>query len=74
MDVGKEGAVLTLGGGMPPRSEYERDTSYLVELQYRYPVNRNITITPGVYALFNPEHDSRNDTVYVGAIRTTFSF
>ncbi|AFZ48672.1 cyanobacterial porin [Cyanobacterium stanieri PCC 7202] len=74
VDVGKEGAVLSLGGGMPPRSQFERDTSYIVELQYRYPINRNITITPGLYAVFNPNHDSRNDTVYVGALRTTFSF
>lgn len=74
LDVGKEGAVLTLAGGMPPRSQFERDTSYLVELQYRYPVNRRISITPGVYAVFNPEHDNRNDTVYVGVVRTTFQF
>ena len=74
LDVGKEGAVLSIAGGMPPRSQYETDTSYLVELQYRYPINRNITITPGVYAIFNPEHNSNNDTVYIGAIRTTFSF
>ena len=74
LDVGKEGAVFSIAGGMPPRSQYETDTSYLVELQYRYPINRNITITPGVYAIFNPEHNSNNDTVYIGAIRTTFSF
>ncbi|MBE9223272.1 carbohydrate porin [Cyanobacterium stanieri LEGE 03274] len=74
VDVGKEGAVLSLGGGMPPRSEFERDTSYIVELQYRYPISRNVTITPGLFAVFNPNHDSRNDTVYVGAVRTTFKF
>ncbi|MGY6529536.1 MAG: iron uptake porin [Cyanobacterium sp.] len=74
VDVGREGAVLSIGGGMPPRSQFERDTSYMVELQYRYPINRNIIITPGLYAVFNPNHDSRNDTVYVGAVRTTFRF
>ncbi|AUC61689.1 CBP family porin [Cyanobacterium sp. HL-69] len=74
LDVGKEGAILSVGGGMPPRSQFETDTSYMVELQYRYPINRNIIVTPGLYAVFNPNHDSANDTVYVGALRTTFRF
>lgn len=80
LDVGKEGAILSLAGGQLPRAGYvkgfpaDKDTSYLVEVQYKYPVNNNITITPGFYAIFNPNHDSSNDTVYIGVVRTTFSF
>ncbi len=80
LDVGKEGAILSLAGGQLPRAGYvkgfpaDQDTSYLVEVQYKYPVNNNITITPGFYAVFNPNHDSSNDTVYVGVVRTTFNF
>jgi hypothetical protein len=80
LDVGKKGGILSLAGGQLPRAGYvkgfpaDQDTSYLVEVQYKYPVNNNITITPALYAVLNPNHDSSNDTVYVGVVRTTFSF
>ena len=90
LDLGKDGSVLALAGGMPPKFTSDdaisinqaqegdlledEDTSYIVELFYRYPVNDNIAITPGAYAVFNPDHSSDNDTVYVGVVRTTFKF
>ncbi|MEO1377904.1 MAG: carbohydrate porin, partial [Cyanobacteria bacterium J06635_10] len=33
-----------------------------------------ISITPGLLVIFNPEHNNDNDTIYVGTVRTTFSF
>ncbi|WP_308253969.1 iron uptake porin [Geminocystis sp. GBBB08] len=74
LDIGKEGAILSFAGGMPPKDSDDRNTSYLLELQYKYPVSDNIIITPGTYVVFNPNHDSRNDTVWVGVVRTTFKF
>ncbi len=86
LDLIKEGSQLSVAGGMVPRfgidnAEAEAagipgdpDTSYLVEAQYKFPVNDNISITPGAYAVFNPNHDSGNDTVYAGVLRTTFKF
>ncbi|MEH2231097.1 MAG: iron uptake porin [Nostoc sp.] len=80
LDVGKNGAILSLAGGQLPRAGYvkgfpsDKDTSYLVEVQYKYPVNDNITITPGLYAILNPNHNYSNDSVYVGVVRTTFNF
>ncbi|NJK59269.1 MAG: iron uptake porin [Oscillatoriales cyanobacterium SM2_1_8] len=50
------------------------DTSYHLEGLIRFQVNRNISITPGVFVVFNPNHDSRNNSIVVGTIRTTFSF
>ncbi|WP_235927070.1 carbohydrate porin [Gloeocapsopsis dulcis] len=41
---------------------------------YRLQLNQNIAITPGVLVIFNPEHNNANDTIYVGTLRTTFSF
>lgn len=79
-DVGKKGAVLSFAGGQLPRAGYvkgfpsEKDTSSLVEVQYKYPVNNNITITPGFYAIFNPDHNNSNAPVYIGVVRTTFIF
>ncbi|MGL5075214.1 MAG: carbohydrate porin, partial [Waterburya sp.] len=40
----------------------------------KFPLSDNIEITPGAYAIFNANHDSDNDAIYVGAIRTTFKF
>jgi hypothetical protein len=80
LDVGKEGAIFSLAGGQLPRAGYvkgfpaDKDTSHLVEVQYKYPVNKNISITPALYTVFNPNHNNSNDTVYVGVVRTTFSF
>lgn len=45
-----------------------------LEAFYRYRVNDNISITPGVIVLFDPEGNSNNNTQYVGVVRTTFTF
>ncbi|WP_424098870.1 iron uptake porin [Moorena producens] len=81
VDLGKEGAVLSFAGGVPPRATEidgtdaeDDDTSYLIEAQYKFPISKNIMITPGAYVIFNPNHDDDNDTIWVGAIRTTFRF
>ena len=80
-DVGKEGSVLGLVFGQPPRSakndfggRRDQDTSYHLEGLYRFPLTDNIDVTPGVIVIFNPEHNDNNDTVYVGTLRTTFRF
>jgi hypothetical protein len=49
-------------------------TPYHLELFYRYRINKNISITPGVFWVFNPEGVSTNPTATVGVIRTTFTF
>ncbi len=66
---------------MPPRARgndvanrRDLDTSYHLEAFYRFKLNNNISITPGVLVLFNPEHNDANDNIYVGTIRTTFTF
>jgi hypothetical protein len=78
-NFGKDGAVLNFGFGQPPKITggsvaQNTDTSYIAEINYKYPVNKNISITPGVYAVFNPDHNNNNDTIVVGAVRTTFKF
>ncbi|MBD2149791.1 carbohydrate porin [Pseudanabaena sp. FACHB-1277] len=49
-------------------------TPYHLEALYRFRVSRNITITPGVFFVFNQNSSSANGTATVGVIRTTFSF
>jgi carbohydrate-selective porin OprB len=45
-----------------------------VEAFYRYRINDNISITPGVFWIFNPEGNDLNNNQVVGVIRTTFTF
>jgi hypothetical protein len=86
LDLLKEGSQLSIAGGMVPRFTTDEDdannagivenedTSYLVEALYKFPVSDNIEVTPGAYVVFNANHDSNNEAVYVGALRTTFKF
>ena len=80
-DLGKLGSQLNFVFGMPPKAtnndileREDKDTSLHFELSYNYPVNDNISITPGVVVITNPEHNADNDTIWVGLMRTTFKF
>ncbi len=81
MDVGSKGSMAGLVFGMPPRvtdadggAAENVGTTYHLEALYRYKLSDKIAITPGLVVLFNPEHNRANDPVYVGTVRTTFSF
>lgn len=80
-DLGRKGNLGGLLVGMPPKAtendvngREDDDTSLHVEAFYRYRINDNIAITPGVFVIFNPEHNNANDTQFVGVVRTTFTF
>jgi hypothetical protein len=61
------GDFLAGEGGQP-------DSTIHLEGFYRFRVTDNITITPGVVVIFNPNQNDNNDTITIGAIRTTFTF
>lgn len=89
-DLGKKGNLGGIIFGQPPKvtsndfgpavptatspRRLDSDNSYHLEALYRYQVNSNLSITPGLIVIFNPEHNSNNDTIYTGVIRTTFRF
>ncbi len=81
-DLGKKGNLAGIIFGMEPKVtdstidniDEDQDTSYHLEAFYQYQINDNISITPGVIWLTAPDHNSDNDDVVIGAIRTTFSF
>ncbi len=78
-DLGGKGNLAGIVFGMPPKvvqsSQVEdRDTSLHIEGFYRFQVTDNISITPGVFVITNPEHNDNNDSILVGTIRTTFKF
>jgi hypothetical protein len=45
-----------------------------IEAFYKYQLTDNISLTPGVIYLINPEQSSSNDDQVIGTIRTTFTF
>jgi hypothetical protein len=65
------GDIRQTTGGIRQKDE---NTSYHLETLYRLQLNDNISVTPALLVIFNPEHNDRNDTVYVGTLRTTFNF
>ncbi|GAB1541943.1 iron uptake porin [Scytonema sp. NUACC21] len=50
------------------------DTSFHAELFYRAQLNDNLSLTPGLLFIFNPDHNSANDTLVIGTVRATFRF
>ncbi|MBP5971772.1 iron uptake porin [Brasilonema sp. CT11] len=84
-DLGKKGNVAGIIVGMEPKVTgvsdslrraigKDEDTSYHIEAFYQYQVSENLSITPGVIWLTAPDHNSNNDGVVIGAVRTTFTF
>jgi Carbohydrate-selective porin, OprB family/S-layer homology domain len=78
-DLGGKGNLAGIVIGMPPKvtessQVSDRDTSLHFEGFYRLRVTDNISITPGLFVITNPEHNNNNDTIFVGTIRTTFKF
>jgi|GEM_PF-887547 len=75
-DLLKLGSNLSFIFGLPPKatsndiSEREdRDTSYHIELSYRYPITDRISITSGAFVILDPEHNEANNDIWVGLIR-----
>lgn len=52
----------------------ETATPYQLEEFLNLRVSDNISVTPGLFIIFNPEGFSENRTTYVPVVRTTFTF
>lgn len=84
-DLGKKGNLLGFVVGVEPYlggttgftvdgRRSDPDNGLHIEAFYRYQLNDNISITPGVIWLTAPNQNADNEDIVVGAIRTTFSF
>ena len=81
-DLGSEGSLAGLVVGIQPfltelegfDDFFEDDIPLHVEGFYKYQLNDNISVTPGVIWLVNPNQDSDNDDAFIGTLRTTFTF
>lgn len=56
------------------RSGGQPGTTTHVEVFYRWQVNDNISVTPGLIWIFQPGHTPESDPIAVGVLRTSFSF
>jgi|GEM_PF-354200 len=82
-DLGKEGNLGGLvfgveptlrGLDVPDARPFKRDFAYHVEVFYKHQLNNNISLTPGFVWLLAPNQDASNSDVFIGVLRTTFSF
>ncbi|MEN9565239.1 MAG: hypothetical protein RLZZ69_435 [Cyanobacteriota bacterium] len=83
-DLGKEGSLGGIIVGMEPWVSSstidtegfgeDEEKSLHAEAFYQYQLNDNIAITPGVIYVNKPDNNSDNDDLFIGALRTTFSF
>lgn len=84
-DLGKDGSLGGIIVGVEPRVDSvspglraaigrDPSTSIHVEAFYQYRLTDNISITPGVVWLTAPDHNSNNQDVVIGTVRTTFTF
>lgn len=86
-DLFKKGNLGGIIVGIPPKAtsndfrptptaarRVDSDTSLHLEAFYTFKVNNNVSITPGVFLITNPEQNRNNDSILVGTVRTNFSF
>ncbi|MEO1669942.1 MAG: iron uptake porin [Cyanobacteria bacterium J06631_2] len=72
-DLGKEGNLGALFAGVEPYADDESNPIHL-EALYKYQFNDNISLTPGVIYLVNPNGNDEDDDALFGVLRTTFTF
>ena len=81
-DLFREGNMGGIMVGVPPivtdggddDSLKDDDTSIHIEAIYRFQINDNVAVTPGLFVITNPNHDDFNDTIWVTTLRTQFRF
>lgn len=82
-DLGKKGNLGGIIVGMQPKltgssaelsglPRRDPDTGFHIEGFYRYQINDNISITPGLIWLTAPNHNEQNGDIFIGVVRTTF--
>jgi Carbohydrate-selective porin, OprB family/S-layer homology domain len=77
--VGQEPRLV--GGSIKPACDVpgvpdgaDCDSNFHIEALYKIKVNGNITVTPGLIVILNPQNNASNGTEFVPVVRTTFTF
>ena len=74
LGVGNNGTLGVFGGVQPFLDSDDADVPVHVEAFYKYDVNENISITPGVIYQTNVNQNEGNGDNVIGTLRTTFKF
>ena len=72
--VGVEPYLANIDARVDLDNEFKNDTSLHIEAYYRYRLNKNISLTPGIVWITAPNQDADNEDLLVGSIKTFFSF
>lgn len=72
-DLGKEGNLGGIIAGVEPYAG-DQDNPIHIEGLYKYQLNDNISVTPGIIYIISPNGDSDDDDAVIGVVRTTFTF
>jgi hypothetical protein len=79
-DLGKEGNLASLFVGAEPyvnsssTNDDGEDVPIHLEGLYKYQFNDNVSVTPGVIYIVNPNGSDNEEDALIGVLRTTFSF
>jgi hypothetical protein len=79
-DLGKKGSLGgIILGAQPYLAQLDgfrlnNDVPLHVEAFYKYAINDNISITPGLIWLLAPNQNADNEDIVLGVLRTTFTF
>jgi hypothetical protein len=71
--TGSDASLVGVLSGTNGRRD-DPDTGLHVEGFYKFNLTKNIAITPGIIWLTAPGHNDANDDIYIGTVRTTFTF
>jgi len=78
---GRKGDQFVVMVGQPPKlnlgvviERVDQETSLHFESFYRWRVNDGLSLIPGFFYVTNPGHIGRNNGIFVGTLRATFSF
>ncbi|HAX90368.1 MAG TPA: hypothetical protein DCY91_30050 [Cyanobacteria bacterium UBA11370] len=72
--IGMEPKVIATDNSLKNLGINDSSTSLHLETFYQYQLTDNITITPAIIWLTAPNHNSDNQDVLIGTVRTTFRF
>jgi hypothetical protein len=79
-DLGKEGNLASVFVGAEPyvdsssTNDEGEDVPIHIEGLYKYQFNDNISVTPGIVYITNPNGTEDDEDALIGVLRTTFSF
>jgi len=75
IDLIRPGALAAIAVGQPfVERTVGNSTQTNIEAFYKFPLSENISVTPDLQFIINPNNNSSNSVITIGTLRTVFSF